>query len=169
MELWEHPGARVDRLVLYASRAEVEAADIDHALSALNKLLNPEVAQRLKGRLIFEIRGYEDDPRDLWEIPEVRAWMQALDQAFPHWFYFMNVGSRSTLAFIAFSLCTFKKVPNGKIIPPDELQRFLIFHLRTMSVLSKQLGESSSENDRRTVEIGRFFFLKNEPPDKSVP
>jgi hypothetical protein len=98
MELWERPGARVDRLVLHASRAEVEAADIDHALSALDKLLKPEVAQRLKGRLIFEIRGYEDDPRDLWEIPEVRAWMKALDQAFPYWFYFMDVGPGSTLA-----------------------------------------------------------------------
>ena len=127
-------------------------------MSALDKLLKPEVAQRLKGRLIFEIRGYEDDPRDLWEIPEVRAWMKALDQAFPYWFYFMDVGPGSTLAFIAFTLCKYEKAPNGKIIPPDELQRFLIFHFGTMSVLSKQLGERSSENDRRTIEIGRFFF-----------
>lgn len=162
MELWEHPGARVDHLVLYASRAEVEAADIDRALIALDKLLNPEVAQRLKGRLIFGIRGYEDDPRDLYEIPEIRAWMQALDQVFPYWFYFMDVGSRSTLSFVAFSLCEWEKVPSGKLIPPDELQQFLIFHLGTMSFLSKRLGESSSENDRRILEIGRFFFPEKE-------
>ena len=162
MELWENPGARVDHLVLYASRAEVEAADIDHALSALDKLLNPEVAQRLKGRLIFEIRGYEDDPRDLYEVPAVRAWMQALDQAFPYWFYFMDVGPRSTLSFVAFSLCKLKRLPNGKQVTPDELQQFLIFHFGTMSLLSKRLGESSSENDRRTLEIGRFFFAYGE-------
>jgi len=162
MESWERPGARVDGLVLYASRAEVERGDIDRASTALDKLLNPEVAQRLKGRLIFGIRGYEDDPRDLYEIPEVRVWMQALDQVFPHWFYFMDVGPRSTLSFVAFSLCEWKKVPNGKLIPPDELQRFLIFHFGTMSLLSKRLGESSSENDRRILEIGRFFFAEKE-------
>jgi hypothetical protein len=162
MELWKHPGARVDGLVLHASRSEVEARDIDHASTALDNLLNPEVAHRLKGRLIFEIRGYEDDPRDLYEIPEVRAWMHALDQIFPYLFYFMDVGPRSTLSFVAFSLCEWEKVPNGKQIPPDELQRFLIFHFGAMSLLSKRLGESSSENDRRILEIGRFFFAEKE-------
>ncbi len=162
MESWEHPGARVDRLVLYASHAEVEAGDIDHASTTFDKLLNPEVAQRLKGRLIFGIRGYEDDPRDLYEIPEVRAWMQALDQVFPYWFYFMDVGPPSTLTFVAFSLCKWEKVPNGKIIPPDELQRFLISNFAMMNVLSKQLGESQAENDRRTKDIVRFFFPEKE-------
>ena len=97
MELWENPQARVDALELMASRAEVTSGDISGALASLEKLLNPDNAKRLKGRLIFGIRGYEDDPQDLWEFAEVRAWMHDLDEKFPYWFYFMDLGPNSTL------------------------------------------------------------------------
>jgi hypothetical protein len=73
MEPWEDPASRVDNLALMSSRAEVEAGDIAGAATALHKLLTPEDAKRLKGRLIFGIRGYDEDPRELFEIPEVRT------------------------------------------------------------------------------------------------
>jgi hypothetical protein len=102
---WEHPESRVDNLVLMSSRAEVEAGDVVHASAMLQKLLKPENAKRLKGRLVFRIRGYDDDPRELFEVPEVRTWMEELDCEFPYWFYFMDLGPHSTLGFVAFSLC----------------------------------------------------------------
>jgi hypothetical protein len=162
MELWEHPGSKVGTLVLWASRAEVEAGDISHALTKLRKLLKPEIANRLKGRLIFQIQGYDDDPRDLWEFPEVCAWMRVLDKSFPHWFYFMDLGPDSTLSLIAFSLCKYEKMPNGKRIPPHELRPFFLSHLAAMNSLSKELGESPTENGRRSMDIAKFFFPENE-------
>ena len=158
MELWEHPGARVEGLLLYASRGEVEAGDVGPALATLRKLLDPEVAGRVKGRLLFEIHGYEADPRDLWEIPEVRSWTQALDREFPYWFYFMDLGPHSTLAMVAFCLCKYEKVTGGKRIPPAELQRLLLSGFAAMNHLSSRFGDSQEENDRRSKEITRFFF-----------
>ena len=100
-------------------RALRSTAGIQPARRAmLNKLLAPEVAKRVQGRLFFGIRGYEDDPRDLWEFPEVRTWMRDLNAKFPYWFYFMDLGPHSTLAVVAFSLCQYEKVPGGKRIPP---------------------------------------------------
>lgn len=158
MEAWEHPAAHVDNLVLMSSRAEVEVGDVVHATAALNKLLNPDHAKRLKGRLIFGINGYDDDPRDLWEIAEVRAWMEAVDREFPFWFYFVDLGPRSTLRFIAFCLCRWGKVPDGKLIPPEDLQSFLLMHYAAMNHLAARLGETQEEIDARSREIGRFFF-----------
>ena len=158
MELWERPGARIDGLALYATRAEVEGGNIASASAMLSKLLAPEVARRVQGRLLFGIRGYEDDPKDLWEFPEVRRWMRDLNAKFPYWFYFMDLGPRSTLAFVAFSLCQYEKVPGGKRIPPEELQRFLVSGFAAMNLLCKQLGESPEKVDQRSKEIARFFF-----------
>jgi len=157
MELWEHPGARVDALVIHASRAEIESGDIQPALTMLEKLLSPEVARRTRGRLIFGVYGYDDDPRELYQISEVRAWMHKLDRAFPYWFYFMDTGPHSTLPFVAFSLCRIEKVPGGSIIPPDELARFMAAHFMAMNQLAAKFGDAKEDTDARSREIGKFF------------
>jgi hypothetical protein len=158
MELWERPGAKVDGLEFYATRDEVEAGNIIDALATLGKLLVPEVARRVRGRLFFGIRGYEGDARDLWEFPEVRTWMHALNSEFPYWFYFMDLGPHSTLAFVAFSLCRYEKVTGGKLIPPEELQRFLLAGFAAMNSLCKTIGVNQEDIDQRSTEITRFFF-----------
>ena|SRR5271166_3011175 len=158
MEAWEHPAARVDNFVLMASRAEVEAGDVANASASLQRLLNRENAKKLKGRLIFGIQGYDDDPRELFEIPAVRIWMRALDREFPYWFYFLDLGARSTLPLVAFSLCRYDKVPGGKSILPDDLKNFLISHFAAMNRLSASLGETEEDTDRRSREISSFFF-----------
>lgn len=157
METWEHPNARVGQVALMASKEEVEAGNIAGALASLQKLLKPANAWKFRGRLIFGIRGYDDDPRDLWEIEEVRSWMQKLDREFPYWLYFMDTGPSSTLSFIAFSLCRYEKVSGGKVIPPEELQRFLLSHFIAMNDLSRRLGETQEENDARLREVAAFF------------
>lgn len=157
MEAWEHPDARVDQLILMASKEEVEAGNIDGALASLQKLLNPANARKFRGRLIFGIRGYDDDPRDLWEIEDIRSWMQKIDREFPYWFYFMDTGPSSTLSFIAFSLCQYEKVSGGKVIPTEELQRFLLSHFVAMNDLSRKIGETQEETDARSKEIAVFF------------
>ncbi|MBN1548330.1 MAG: hypothetical protein JW902_16895 [Syntrophaceae bacterium] len=153
----EKPGSRTELLVLNGSRKEVDAADITGALASLEKLLEPEAVRRFKGRLIFGIDGYDEDPRELFEIPKVRYWIQQIGLKFPYWFYFMNLGPASTLKLIAFSICKYEKVPGGKIIPPKELQKFLTLHFEFMNKLSAMLGESKEENDQRSREIIRFF------------
>jgi hypothetical protein len=166
MEAWEDPASRVDNLVLMGSRAEVEAGNIKHASAMLQKLLTPENASRLKGRLIFGIRGYDDDPRELFEVPEVRTWMEELDREFPYWFYFMDLGSRSTLSLVAFCLCRWEKVPGGKMIPLGDLQVFVVNHFVAMNRLAASLGETQEEVDRRSREITAFFFLELQTHDR---
>lgn len=158
MELWEHPDARVDHLVLKASRQEVESDDTSRAFAKLNKLLVPSTAKRARGRLIFVITGYDDDSRDLWEIPQVQAWMRKLDIEWPYWFYFMDTGKHSTLPLVAFSLSKWDKVPGGKTIPPHELQWFLQRHFEAMNSLSHKLNETQEETDARSREINTYFF-----------
>jgi hypothetical protein len=153
-----HEDARRDHLVIFATRQEVEAGELEPVARLLMKLLLPETAKTAKGRVLFGIKGYDDDPRQLWEVPGVRSWMRQLDALFPYWFYFLDTGPRSTLGFVAFSLCAYEKVPGGSHIPPEELQEFLRDHFVAMNGLCAVLGETAEENDARTEAITRYFF-----------
>jgi hypothetical protein len=153
-----HDEGRAGPLVLAATRQDVEAGELEPIARLLLPLTIPETARQAKGRVLFGIKGYEDDPRQLWEIPEVRRWMRQLDAVFPFWFYFLDTGPRSTLSFVAFSLCAYEEEPGGPRIPPEELHRFLGEHFRAMNRMFEMTGETAEENDARTTAIDRFFF-----------
>jgi hypothetical protein len=157
MEMWETPGARIDGLIFRASRAEVETGRTEGILTLLRKLLNPDVALRARGRLILIIDGYDDDKRELYMIPEVREWIREVDREFPYWLFFMDLGPRSTLAFVMFALCRYERVSGGSRIPDQELNQFLLARFAAMNGLATRLNIPQRDIDAWSREIGRFF------------
>src|SRR3989337_1694677 len=114
------------------------------------------MARRFKGRLLFGISGYDDDPRELYQIPEVRLWMRELDFMFPYWFYFL-VRKPATMEFVTFSLCDYVETPSGAQIKPDVLAEFVSTHFAAMNKLCEKLGETEEEIDKLSKEIEACF------------
>lgn len=79
-----------DFLSVVISRQAVEAGDINEPLSILRKLLTRENAIQLCERVDIGVFGYDEDPRELYEIPEVRTFIHKLDAEFPYWLYFLT-------------------------------------------------------------------------------
>lgn len=80
-----------DLLCIVVSRDEIMRQDTAPALSTLKKLLaSPETARTYKERVDIAIDGYNDDTRELDEIPEVRQFVQHLDSQFPFWLFFLS-------------------------------------------------------------------------------
>ena len=78
-------------VVLMISRREVEAADLDSVLSRLKVFLaTREDAWRYRGQMTLVVDGYNNDPRELVDIPEVRALLRGLETEWPYWAYFFN-------------------------------------------------------------------------------
>lgn len=83
-------------LVLEITRAEVESGNI---ASALDRLLvvaeSRETALRYQESMALYVTGYDQDPRELPEIPEVRAFFARLCEEWPHWLWFLqrNIGA----------------------------------------------------------------------------
>jgi hypothetical protein len=78
-------------VVLLISRREVEAADIASVLSRLKPFLaTREEAWRYRGQMTLVVDGYNHDPRELVDIPEVRALLRMLEASWPCWAYFFN-------------------------------------------------------------------------------
>lgn len=157
VEPWELPGARVDTLIVAANRAEVERSDVGPAMTKLRKLLTRDVAPRLQGRVILVVRGFDDDPRELHQIPKVREWMQEIDRQFPLWFYFMDLGPQSTLAFVAFSLCEYEQVRGGSVISSGSLRSFMTSHFMALNDFASWLRLPQEEVDAISRRVGAFF------------
>jgi hypothetical protein len=146
-----------DLITYFASKEDVEAGDIDGALAFLVGLLQPARARRFKSRLFFGISGYDEDSRELFQIPEVRLWMRELDVAFPYWFYFLSKHA-ATMEFVTFSLCDYVEGPSGALIAPAVLADFASRHFAAMNSLFEKLGESEDAIEKLTKEIEAFFF-----------
>ena len=78
-------------VVLMISRREVEAADLASVVSRLKIFLaTREDAWRYRGQMTLVVDGYNNDPRELVDIPEVRALLRRLEAEWPYWAYFFN-------------------------------------------------------------------------------
>ena len=70
---------------------QVEQADLASVLSRLKVFLaTPEDAWRYRGQMTLVVDGYNNDPRELVDIPEVRALLRRLEAEWPYWAYFFN-------------------------------------------------------------------------------
>lgn len=81
-------------VVLTISREEIEASDHDR-LSTLIGVVGPRevLAGNTSFQILLFVDGYNDDPRELWEIPEVLDWYLVLYRLYPQLAFFLDPGS----------------------------------------------------------------------------
>ncbi len=68
-----------------------------------NLMSTPAAIQQNRAAVEFVWEGYSDDPRELWNIPEVVAFNRDLNQRWPCSLYFLHPDSNSMLVMV-FSL-----------------------------------------------------------------
>jgi hypothetical protein len=78
-------------LIVIVGRDEVESGLPSTTLACLEGLVaSPTRALSLCECVDIAFHGYDDDGRELWEIPDVRRFVSALDDRFPFWLYCAN-------------------------------------------------------------------------------
>lgn len=128
--------------------------------NSLKKLLEEPIIY--ENRLLILIDGYDDDPRPLWEITEVREYFKTLDLLFPYWFYFFNknkdlqnlVGIK-LLMLLLVSTKTIKKTREVATTEYDipEFKNFMNYHFRYLNELTDKLNLSLEENKKISKEV----------------
>ena len=84
------PGV-TEPVVLMISRREVEAGGLNSVLSRLKVFLaTREDAWLYRGQMTLVVDGYNKDPRELVDIPEVRSLLRRLEAEWPYWAFFFN-------------------------------------------------------------------------------
>jgi len=102
-------------LIFYQfSRSKVERGDFSHFLSlyAADRLPAGRRLREMMDRLVFCIEGYDEDPREIHSIPEIRRFYSAFHNAWPYWLYFCNLEA-DTLS--AMTLCCLPSVTTMQV------------------------------------------------------
>lgn len=122
------------------SRRQVETGGLAESLQFLRRLTaDRHTAIDFCGRISLVVDDYNDDPRELFEIPEVRAYIMRLDQAWPNWFFFLSQIDES-IKFLESCLCeTIEVVPGVTSIDLGQLERSLARHCTAMHRVRKEL------------------------------
>jgi hypothetical protein len=165
----------VGDLILYQfSRSKVEGGDFSHFLSlyAPDKLPEGRPLRDLLNRFVFCIEGWDDDPREIHLIPEIRRFYSSFHEAWPYWLYFCNLDVdtlRSMTMCCLSSVNTMQKDGHTQVAvtcDPLELLNFIKHDLMPMNLRCEQAEMSERGIYERTKAVFEYFGFPfdAEPP-----
>ncbi len=80
-----------DFITIVVTRQEIQAGNKANVLESLKTLISsPETARKWFERVDIAIDGYNQTREELFEIVEVRNFVQELDDEFPFWLFFLS-------------------------------------------------------------------------------
>jgi hypothetical protein len=130
---------------------DIVKKDIQRVANALAVLMQTkESVEGARQGIQFVFSGYDDDPRELCEIDEVREYAKELDYYWPYHFYFLadevnvpGIGPYSHIRLWASLLCGVTMTPHGIKYNNEDLKAFLLRHVLSLNELCSkyELGE----------------------------
>ena len=153
-------------MIVVCDSAAITAGDISAVLTALKSLSSDRSsAMSAEGVVTLVFHGYDDDPRELEAIPEVRGWFANLFEAWPYWSFFANRIDQ-TVPLILSLLLSGEAVAGepgmvGWAFDLDELKPLLLEMFGHQNELIERLEIGEDVNERVThdfMEAVQAFF-----------
>jgi hypothetical protein len=135
---------------LNLSRQTIETKNINPILKNLSLLLEDAgTVHKFQERMLVSVDGYNDDPRQLWLIEEVRDCLRLLDERFPYWFHFCEKQT-GALRMLALCLTPFIQTPEGEPwMSVVDYKEFIYSHAKAL----RELHESYNIPAKTTLDI----------------
>lgn len=133
-------------VIIMISRRQVESNDMPSVVNQLKILLaSREDCWLYRGQVSLVVDGYEDDPRELVDIPEVRAFLRDFTVQWPYWAFFFNQVDDSII-LLGSCVCG-KSYPGGGTVERDvdKIKQFLLNGFEGMNALFEKHGFPESE------------------------
>lgn len=107
---------------------------------------------RKRNRIRMEVSGYEEDPRELFEIEEVRDYFQKLFEENEGLFYWIDVHSDT---FMLLGLMLFEPLRDGETagLSPEDLQEYLRMGLSGLESFCREQNLSAGETEREVARL----------------
>lgn len=151
--------AEPHKYLLLLTRTNVEALDLSPVLTLLKsptvKQANP---RHLIGCLSLFIDGYDDDPRELHEVPAVRAFFRELEHQVPHILFYLSPDHGSVNLFCAAAWAK-PGADRQAYMRPSELAEHLQQAFQTMNCFCEQvcLDSGCDEYGWHCVALGQVL------------
>ena len=155
-------------LILYQfSRDRVEAGDAKDFLSRFgtSSLPTGKKLEVMMNSVALMIDGYNHDPREIYAIPEVRAFYKQLWEVWPYWLYFCNLDTENLMMMV---MCCLESLDALKVkgqsqvkvsISPLEVVRFISGGFVPMNEMCERAGMSERQIFERTKAVFEYFNL----------
>ena len=140
-----------EHFLFMIEREEVESGDVSRVNEFRARLCSAkEMALQCQGEVEFSFSGYDIDPRELYEIDEVKRYIALLDGAFPELFFFTRTAEPATalrlFIFSLFGVCTEGEPPERKVvIDLRQMSPFLKGHFDSLNLISEWVGLPNEE------------------------
>lgn len=153
-----------DAIVILVPRRVVEDLDLDFMLISLQDLTKDiETIRKSKNKVTIGFDGFDDDPREAFEIHEIRDYLKALTIKFPYWFYFCSKCDH-TLWVLLLSQCRYKKYgPGGAKVEIEDLKEMMKFLFINLNDFYEKYNLSEFELESLSKEIGEYFANQKIP------
>ena len=156
-----------DLIAYQFSRDRVEAGDARDFLSRFGTLHLPTGEQLgvMINSLVLMIEGYDEDPREIYAIPEIRRFYQQLWKKWPYWLYFCNLDTENLMMMVMCcldSLDALKRqgVTQVKVsLDPLDVIRFISGGFVPMNEMCENAGMSERQIYDRTKAVFEYFNL----------
>ncbi|GLY30477.1 hypothetical protein [Kineosporia sp. NBRC 101731] len=152
------------RWSVVVTRDQVRARDVSRVLQALTPMLrSPLLARLCLESVVITVDGYDETEQELWEIAEVRTFVQHLDLQFPYWFYFLDKEEPGLLAVVR------------SVLPvdftADEIgERLTSWWVPSMKQVTQFAGLDEGDTDITDVMIQRSLsYLRRAPGEPVTP
>lgn len=149
---------KVDALIIQITKAEIDAADTTNCEDRLSELVaTRESATSAMSRVILLTDGFDDDKREIWEIPDARSFFRRLFDKCP-FLFFLAMPQFKTLDLLAACCC--RHEVNGTSLEfnnADDMKEFLEKGFRGINSICQRHGLSYETNCLLTDQaLSRF-------------
>ena len=135
-----------DNIIIQPEQDAILSGDISLCREVMEDVIfqRPEAAKGYFQSVLFYFPAYDEDTREVYEVPEVRAWLQKVDQEFPYFFYFLM--PEQYVLYLASQACT-----DGTGLTLQALRLYLAGHEDAIKALCIEIGD---DYDAVSAKIG---------------
>ena len=156
-----------DLICYQFSRSKVEQRDFSHFLGLYAPDKQPEgrALQEMMNSFVFCVEGWDDDPREVHMVPEIRRFYSAFHDAWPYWFYFCNLDFDSLKAM---TMCRLPSINTMQVdgrrqmaltCDPLDLLKLLKRDFTPMNLICDRAQMSERSIFDRTKAVFEYFDI----------
>ena len=149
-----------DSLNIVIDRTDVETKNTKKYLMMLDPLYpNPKLTNKFCERVSLFVDGYDDDTRELWQIPAIRIFVKELDDKFHYWFYFLDKNIDSLMWITLALVGTGKGLKDKFAIDNAAFNDFLHRHIIYASEVCLCSGGSQEKAERIRNNVYKYYGM----------
>jgi hypothetical protein len=150
-KIWDDPP-----IVVTVSRQDVESNNPRTTVDRLWPLVREPLVHKAFGKLVLKFEGYEGDSRQLWQIPEVRWFVQTVDREFSYWFFVADL-SGDTLYTVAACMCRLEERGSETVFNKNDLFNFYAVQFARLSEVFREANLPQADQPARVAELRKYF------------